>query len=161
MIAAKHDSVLAGTITPSQKRVLGAFLQQGQSSFKKAKAPASGEIFGILKNMQEQFESSLATAQKSEDEAIENFNDLKAAKEAEIASGTEQIEAKTQEMATADEKGAVDTQDRDDTTKTLAADMDYLAMLKETCADMDSQMAQRSKTRTMEIEATSKAMAVL
>merc|ERR1719456_1982453 len=34
-------------------------------------------------------------------------------------------------------------------------------MLKTTCADMDGQMAERTKTRQLEIEATSKALAVL
>merc|ERR1719386_544362 len=157
----KYAEFLEGTITPSQKRKLTAFLQAPTGFLQQSYAPQSGEVFGIMKNMQESFEANLATAQKDEAESLSNFNELKAAKEAEIASGTEQIEAKTGERATADERNGADTQDRADTTKTLAADQDYLAMLKETCGDMDSQMEQRVKTRALEVEAVSKAMAVL
>merc|ERR1719171_1082096 len=48
-----------------------------------------------------------------------------------------------------------------DTEATLVADREFLANLKTTCADLDAQMEERQKTRTMEIEACSKALAVL
>merc|ERR1719262_1050190 len=132
----KYASILEGTITPSQKKTLTAFVQKptkflSAPAFKQT-APQSGEIFGIMNNMKESFEANLATAQKDEADSVANFNELKAAKESEIASGTAQIEAKTQEMAEADERNGRDQQDREDTTKTLAADQDYLAMLKKT-----------------------------
>jgi hypothetical protein len=136
---------------------VATFLQQKKDSY----APQGGEIFGILTNMKESFEANLATAQKNEADAISAYQELKAAKEDEIANGNSQIEAKIQEQATADEKCAADRQDSSDTAKTLAADQDYLAMLKETCANMDAQMEERVKTRNEEIEATSKALAIL
>jgi hypothetical protein len=104
---------------------------------------------------------AVAKAQKDEADAIDAYNELKAAKEDEIANGNSQIDAKTQERADADEKCAADKQDHEDTEKTLAADQEYLAMLKETCANMDSQMEERTKTRNQEVEACSKALAVL
>merc|ERR1719262_465001 len=152
----RYKNILAGKITPSQKKTVSAFLQQ-----KGSYAPQGGEIFGILTNMKESFEANLATAQKNEADAIAAYQELKAAKEEEIASGTAQIEAKTQEKADSEEKPAADKQDSADTAKTLAADQDYLAMLKETCANMDAQMEERTKTRNEEIEACSKALAVL
>merc|ERR1719298_239117 len=152
----RYKMILAGVVTPTQKKTVSAFLQQ-----KNNYAPQGGEIFGILTNMKESFEANLATAQKNEADAIAAYQELKAAKEDEIANGNAQIDAKTQERATADEKCAADKQDTEDTSKTLAADQDYLAMLKETCANMDSQMEERQKTRTEEIEACSKALAVL
>merc|ERR1719230_1818384 len=152
----RYKMILAGVVTPTQKKTVSAFLQQ-----KNSYAPQGGEVFGILTNMKESFEANLATAQKNEADAIAAYQELKAAKEEEIASGTAQIEAKTQEKAHAEEKAATDKQDREDTSKTLAADEEYLAMLKETCANMDSQMEERTKTRNEEIEATSKALAVL
>jgi len=157
----KYKDILAGAVTPTQKRKVTSFLQTGVASDKNKYAPQSGEIFGILNNMKESFETNLANAQKNEADAIAAYQELKAAKTDEINSGTDQIEAKTQETATADEKCAADKQDREDTTKTLAADQDYLAMLKETCSNMDAQMEERTKTRTEEIGAVSKAMAVL
>merc|ERR1719262_736472 len=152
----RYKNILAGKITPTQKKTVSAFLQQ-----KNNYAPQGGEIFGILTNMKESFEANLATAQKNEADAIAAYQELKAAKEEEIASGTAQIEAKTQEKADSEEKAAADKQDSADTAKTLAADQDYLAMLKETCANMDAQMEERTKTRNEEIEACSKALAVL
>merc|ERR1719262_219703 len=152
----RYKKILAGVVTPSQKKKVTAFLQSKDSY-----APQGGEIFGILTNMKESFEANLATAQKNEADAIAAYQELKAAKEEEIASGTAQIEAKTQEKADAEEKCAADKQDSADTAKTLAADQEYLAMLKETCANMDSQMEERTKTRNEEIEACSKALAVL
>merc|ERR1719197_945525 len=148
--------ILAGVVTPTQKKTVSAFLQQ-----KNNYAPQGGEIFGILTNMKESFEANLATAQKNEADAIAAYQELKAAKEDEIANGNAQIDSKTVERATADEKCAADKQDTEDTSKTLAADQEYLAMLKETCSNMDAQMEERVKTRNAEIEATSKALAIL
>merc|ERR1719160_698823 len=152
----RYKMILAGVVTPTQKKTVSAFLQQ-----KNNYAPQGGEIFGILTNMKESFEANLATAQKNEADAIAAYQELKAAKEDEIANGNAQIDSKTVERATADEKCAADKQDTEDTSKTLAADQEYLAMLKETCANMDSQMEERVKTRNEEIEACSKALAVL
>ena len=56
--------------------------------------------------MKETFETNLADIQKDEMANQKAYNDLKAAKEEEIAAGQEQIYAKTQEVATADEKRA-------------------------------------------------------
>jgi len=160
----KYQQILAGVITPSQKRKVHAFLQSAMNSpsfLQSSYAPQGGEIWGILTNMKESFEANLATAQKNEADAVAAYQELKAAKEAEIASGTEQKDAKTVEMSTADEKCARDREDHEDTTATLGADEEYLAMLKETCKNMDSQMAERVATRANELEAVSKAIAIL
>merc|ERR1719169_185558 len=104
----KYKDILAGVVTPHEKKAVTAFLQ---GSKKGSYAPQGGEIFGILTNMKESFEANLATAQKNEADAISAYQELKAAKEDEIASGTAQIDSKTQEKATADEKAAADRQD--------------------------------------------------
>merc|ERR1719181_1846776 len=124
-------------------------------------APQSGQIFGVLKNMKESFEANVAASQKEEGDNVQAYQELKAAKEDEIEAGNTQISTKTQERADANEKKATDSQDLDDTTVALAADRDFLAMLKETCSNMDAQMEERSKTRALETEAISKALAIL
>merc|ERR1719181_816202 len=124
-------------------------------------APQSGAIFGVLKNMKESFEANVAASQKEEGDNVDAYQQLKAAKEAEIDAGNQQIAAKTQERADADENKATDTQDLEDTQATLSADREYLAMLKTTCANTDAEMEQRQKTRSLEIEAVSKALAIL
>merc|ERR1719238_286128 len=65
-------------------------LLQGKES-----AQSSGEITGMLKAMLEEMEGDLATAKKDEATAASGFEDLSAAKEAEIASATSAIESKT------------------------------------------------------------------
>merc|ERR1719355_96740 len=56
---------------------------------------SSGEITGMLKAMLEEMEGDLATAKKDEATASSGFEELTAAKEAEIASATSAIESKT------------------------------------------------------------------
>merc|ERR1719171_2953383 len=105
----KHAVLLDGVLTPSQKKAVKALVQstEGQSS---QYAPQSGEIFGILKQMKESFETNLSDAQKDEAASAKAFQDLKATKEEEIAPAQESLGTKGQELATADEKLAQDKQ---------------------------------------------------
>merc|ERR1712194_764038 len=89
------------------------------------------------------------------------YEDLKAAKEAEISAGQAQIDSKTQELADTDEKNAQAKEDVADTKKSLSADEQFLMMLKEKCSMTDGEWEERQKTRQLEIEACSKALAVL
>jgi len=89
------------------------------------------------------------------------YEDLKAAKEAEIEAGQEQIDKKTAELADTDEKNAQAKEDIEDTKKSLSADEEFLMMLKEKCSMTDKEWEERQKTRQLEMEAVSKALAVL
>jgi len=151
----KHADLLAEVLTPHQRKVVAA-LSQTQTA-----QPQSGEIFGILKAMKESFQTNLAQAQKEEAENLAGYNDLKTAKEEEIQAGREQSDSKTTELADTDEKNAQSKQDLDDTRNTLAADTEYLASLKETCRNADQEYEERTKTRQLEIGATSKALSFL
>jgi len=163
----KHAALLRGVITPSQKRVAASFIQAPQDyfdakpTFKQSYAPQSGEIFGILTQMLETFEANLSQSQKEEMENQKAYEDLKAAKEAEIAAGQEQIDKKTAELADTDEKNAQAKEDIEDTKKSLSADEEFLMMLKEKCSMTDKEWEERQKTRQLEMEAVSKALAVL
>merc|ERR1712070_564545 len=72
-----------------------------------------------------------------------------------------QIDSKTQELADTDEKNAQAKEDVEDTKKSLSADEQFLMMLKEKCSMTDSEWEERQKTRQLEMEACSKALAVL
>merc|ERR1711862_155238 len=111
-----------------------SFVQDKQSY-----APQSGEIFGILKQMRETFESNLSASQKEEMANQKAYEDLKAAKEEEIAAGKAQINSKTQELADTDEKLAQAKQDIEDTRNALSADEQFLMMLKEECQMTDQE----------------------
>merc|ERR1712008_667644 len=105
-------------------------------------APQSGEIFGILSQMLETFEANLSQSQKEEMENQKAYEDLKAAKEAEIAAGQEQIDKKTSELAA--------KEDIEDTKKSLSADEEFLMMLKEKCSMTDKEWEERQKTRQLD-----------
>jgi len=153
-----HADMLS--LSHSEKTAVASFLQ-AQPSSDGSYAPASGQIFGILSQMKETFETNLAATQKDENANQALFEEVKAAKDAELAAGRKQIDTKTEELATTDEKNAEAKQSVKDTKATLAADEEFLAMLKETCSRMDAEWEARQKTRSMEMEACSKALAVL
>merc|ERR1719305_855441 len=76
--------------------VLRSFLHNAQSASSflaipgmQSYAPQSGQIFGILQQMKEDFEVNLAEAQKAEAKAKAEYESLKAAKEDEIDTGSE------------------------------------------------------------------------
>merc|ERR1719428_1037230 len=156
----KHASVIGDSISPEQMKAIKKFAKS-PDAFLQADAPASGEIFGILKQMKETFESNLAASQKEEMTNQKAYEDLKAAKEEEISAGQSMLDVKTVELGTVDEKNAMSKEDLDDTQNTLAADTKFLAALKETCAALDAEYEERTKTRQAEIGATSKALAFL
>jgi DNA repair exonuclease SbcCD ATPase subunit len=163
----KHRQLLIGAFSPAERRAIDAFLQapgdyfDAQPTFKQSYAPQSGEIFGILKQMKETFEADLSEAQKTEMENQKAYEELKAAKEEEIAAGQAQLDTKSQELAATDEKLARAKEDIEDTKATLAADQQFLMMLKEKCSMTDKEWEERQKTRHLEMEAVSKALAVL
>jgi len=111
--------------------------------------------------MKETFESNLSASQKDEMANQKAYEDLKAAKEAEIAAGQAQLDSKAQELADTDEKNVQAKEDVQDTKKSLSADEQFLMMLKEKCSMTDGEWEERQKTRQLEMEACSKALAVL
>ena len=111
--------------------------------------------------MKETFESNLSISQKEETANQKAYEDLKAAKEEEIAAGQAQIDTKTGELADTDEKNAQAKEDIEDTKSSLSADEEFLMMLKEKCSMTDSEWEERQKTRQLEMEAVSKAVAIL
>merc|ERR1719253_897408 len=75
--------------------------------------------------------------------------------------GQAQIEKKTEELADTDERLAHAKEDIVDTKASLSADEEFLMTLKEKCQMTDQEWEQRQKTRAAEMEAVSKALAIL
>merc|ERR1719240_743057 len=86
---------------------------------------------------------------------------LKDCSSAEIAAGQAQIDTKTQELADTSEKLAQAKDDIEDTRASLSADEQFLMMLKEKCQMTDQEWEERQKTRQLEMQAVSKALAFL
>merc|ERR1719240_770740 len=99
----QHRAKFQDSITPKERKMVEAlasdqaasFVQSGRSAYD----PQSGAIFGIMKQMKEDFETNLASSQKEETSNVAAFEDLKAAKTSEIAAAQEQVDAKTQQAA--------------------------------------------------------------
>merc|ERR1719359_1563012 len=158
-----------------QRKILGAMLQQpallsvsqpedyfdAEHTMSQSYAPQSGQIFGILKQLKEDFESNLSSAQKEEIENQETYKELKESKEAEIAAGQETLATKQQELATADEKLAQCKEDLEDTNLSLNADQKFLMDLKVKCQMVDLEWEERQKTRKEEIKAIDVAIKIL
>merc|ERR1719394_250283 len=111
--------------------------------------------------MRDTFEENLAQSQKEEAKNQAAYDEVRAAKDAEIQAGQAQIDKKTQEKADTDEANANAKVDLEDTEASKAADEEYLAMLKEKCAQTDAEWEERQKERAIEMEAVSKAIAIL
>ena len=145
--------MLNAVVTPTQRKAIAAFVQSpgdyfdAEPTFKQSYAPQSGQIFGILKQMKETFETNLSASQKEEMQAQAAYEDLKAAKEAEIKAGTELKDTKTQELADTDSALAQAKQDLEDTRNSLSADQKFLMNLKETCQMTDAEWEERSPGR--------------
>merc|ERR1719487_2813487 len=145
-LSEKHAVLLQGSITPSQRRIISALAENKQPTYQAYK-PQSGQIFGILKQMQETFESDLSTAQKEEMAAAAAYKELKAAKEKEIAAGQESLAGKEEQKAITDQTKAQAEQDKEDTQASLDADTKFLMALKEKCAMTDQEWDARQKER--------------
>jgi len=152
-----HGEMIKTVLTPTSRSKAMSFIQDPRQSYN----PQSGEIFGILTQMQEEFETNVAAAQKDEAAAQKAYDELKTAKTAEIKAGREQIKKKVQEKADTDERNAQSKVDLEDTSNTLSADEKFLVNLKEKCSMTDSEMEQRTITRNKEIEACSRALSIL
>jgi DNA repair exonuclease SbcCD ATPase subunit len=111
--------------------------------------------------MKETFEDNLKSAKEQEAHDVQVFLELKAAKEEEITAGQQQVDTKSTELATTNESVATARQDVEDTQNSLAADDEYLLMVKEKCATTDKEWTERQKTRQEEITAVSEAISVL
>jgi peptidoglycan hydrolase CwlO-like protein len=157
-IMRKHKDLLLDVITPTQRKLLSSLLQANAVPQYQAQ---SGEIFGILKQMKETFESDLSVSQKEELQNQAAYEELKSAKEAEIAAGQNAIETKTQELANVDEKNAQAKEDIEDTRNSLTADERFLMDLKEKCQMTDQEWEARQKTRQEEISAVAEAISIL
>merc|ERR1719281_51551 len=127
----------------------------------KETAQSSGEITGMLKAMLEEMEGDLATAKKDEATAASGFEELTAAKEAEISSATSAIESKTKRAGEVAVEIVQTQDDMEDTEKEGAETQAFLGDLSTQCAEKKADWAERQKMRAEEISAVSEAIKVL
>merc|ERR1719281_2091675 len=158
----------SGTLGGENVRVLKEFLKDAESATSflaipgfQSYAPQSGQIFGILKQMKEDFDKDLSAAQAAEKKAAEDFAALKAAKEDEIATGKKLVAQLDEELATLMEKNAAALEALEAVKEQLELDRTFLANLKEKCAQTDAEYEARMKSRLAEIAAVEDTIKIL
>jgi len=145
-------------VSEMEKHDITAFLENKEDS---GYSPVSGQIVGILKNMKDEMEKTMADTEATETAATQGFAELKAAKDKEIEIASEAIESKTKrvgELAVAVVQSA-DTVE--DATAEKADAEKFLATLGTQCKEKAAAYSERSKSRAAEVAAISEAIGIL
>ncbi|CAK0845105.1 unnamed protein product [Prorocentrum cordatum] len=121
----------------------------------------SGEIVGILKQLQEEMQADLGEAQKAEAARSEAFEELRSAKTMEIEAGEKMEEQKEDELATATNSLAEAKEDLAQEEASLSENQKFLDNMKATCETADKNFEERKKLRMQEIEAVAQTIQIL
>merc|ERR1740115_696668 len=143
-------------MTNVDRQMLASFLS-GKAGY----APASGEIVGILKTMQDEMTASLTEAKANEESAIAGFEELKAAKTKEINALQASIESKMTRVGDLAVKTAEMENDLEDTREDLAESKKFLADLDVNCANKKKEWAAYQKMQGEELLALADTIKVL
>merc|ERR1719506_297525 len=138
--------------------VLASFLSMGSGA---GYVPQSGEILGILKQMKDEMEADLKTAEENEASALANFEALVAAKKAEIAACTKEIEEKLTRLANVGVELAEMKNDLEDTAEALEEDKKFLADLGTSCSTKGEEWELYKKTQAEELLALAETIKIL
>jgi hypothetical protein len=122
---------------------------------------SSGEIVGILKEMKDEMDRDLGGAISKEEASVKSFNELVAAKEAEIAAATAGIEKKTVRSGELAVEIAEDKNSLENTLKEFDANQQFLLNMDKDCKTKKAEYDERVKQRTQEQLAISEAIKVL
>merc|ERR1740115_436303 len=122
---------------------------------------ASGEIFGVLKQLEEQMQGELKESQETEAARAANFAELRTAKTSEIESGEKMSETKEDELAKTDMDNAEAKEDLGQTQAQLAENQKFLGNLGKMCAEGDANFAKRKQSRLSEIQAVAQTIEIL
>mmetsp|Transcript_38577 Transcript_38577/g.86717 ORF Transcript_38577/g.86717 Transcript_38577/m.86717 type:complete len:433 (+) Transcript_38577:1588-2886(+) len=148
----------SNSLAYTDKSTVEAFLQAGDSE---AYAPQSGEIVGILKQMEETMTKELEEATATENEALADFNDLIASQNKAIQAATDSIEEKTEQSGQLAVQIVELKNDKADTEKQLAADTGYAQQLEKDCADKIKDYGEVQKSRAEELLAVADTIKIL
>lgn len=121
----------------------------------------SGAIYGILQQMQEDFETKLTNSRAEESAALKAFLAMKKALLKEITAQEKAVKDKTTEMADTNQKNAQAKKDKEDTTNALNADQKFLVEMEQQCATSKDEHDARVKERQDEIVAVGEAIGIL
>jgi len=124
-------------------------------------APQSGQIVGILKQMDDEMAKALEEAETAEAEAIKTYEALMAAKQKEVETLNAQIEAKLTRKGELGVELAGGLNEIEDTKVSVAEDEKFLAELETGCATKEAEWAEVCKTRQEELVALAETIKIL
>merc|ERR1719297_688413 len=133
----------------------------GNAAGAKSYNSRSGSIFGILQEMQEEFERDLGEAQAKDLAAEEAFQKLKAAKLSEIKEATKQKKAKDKQLADLQYKASKAKENKEKAEAAVDADQKFMLTLEKDCKEEEIAYQDRLKVRTQEIIALSETLTIL
>jgi len=138
------------------RQMLASFL-----SSKTGYAPASGEIVGILKTMEDEMNQNLEDTTAAEESAMAAFEELKAAKTKEIDALTKSIEEKMTRIGEIAVKVAEMGNELEDTQEDLVESKKFLAELDVNCENKKKEWAAYQKMQGEELLALADTIKIL
>jgi septal ring factor EnvC (AmiA/AmiB activator) len=124
-------------------------------------APQSGQIVGILKQMNDEMKASLKEATDAEDAAVKVYEELMAAKKKEVAALSKEIEEKLERVAKIGVENAEMANDLEDTKESLVEDEKFLADLEKNCKTKQAEWDAIKANRAEELVALADTIKVL
>merc|ERR1719313_1397581 len=145
-------------LNDKQRSMVSSFLQAPFTGNYNAQ---SGEIVGVLKNMNDTFTANLANARQVEAKALADFTAMKKVLDEEYDEASDLFEKRKKEIGETAELISTTTSERDTADTRLADDQEFLASLTERCAKKKADFEKRNMLRSQEEAAIAEAIAVL
>jgi septal ring factor EnvC (AmiA/AmiB activator) len=142
----------------SDREVLLSFLSGEQIV---GYAPKSGEITGILKQLEDDMAKNVADITSDESEAKASYGELMTAKSKQIQSLTKAIEVKSKRVGDLSVEIAMMRNDLEDTKEALGEDKKFLADLQKNCGTKEDEWADIQKMRATELIAIADTIKIL
>lgn len=157
-----------GTLDNLKQAALKDFIRdaQGATSFLaipgfKSYGSQSGQIFGILSQMKDDFDDHLAEIRNAEKKAVADFGALESAKNDQISDGKKDIVDLDKRLGETTKKAADDTKNLADTKTQKGNDETFFTNLKTKCSEHDTEYDTRTKDRLTEMTAVDTAIGTL
>jgi hypothetical protein len=140
-----------------QRGMMSSFLQAPTGNYN----AQSGEIVGVLKNMNDTFTANLANARQVESKAIFDYNAMMKVLTEEYDEMSDLFEKRKKEIGETAELISTTSSEMNTAKERLADDEDFLASLTERCATKKAQFEKRNMLRSQEEAAIAEAIAIL
>merc|ERR1719491_182425 len=154
----KYQGRHMGEITPSQRHELEQFIQQPSMA---AYQSQSGEIFGILGNMKDEFTSDLEEERKMEAEASATYTKGKQIKQANMKAQEASYKSQSSKAANAKSAAAAAEAAKAAAEESLEKATALLDETTAACSQSSADHDARNKVRAEEMEAVAKALEFL